>query len=302
MLQPFAGERARLHTLLPDGLFLRTAAFPLPEFFFRRGFGFGSRIRFGCRIFGYGLPADRFHDVEQGELRGSLLLLPLGLPPGAESLPFLLREAEKVIQGHDRLLRDGFLRFRPAYGRFLCGSFRCPRYGMSLPRHGNRPHLSDAFLKAFRPYIYQFAQLAHRREAEIKVKVEVFRQVLVQHPFQVCGDGIHAPVMQEDACRFAVGVGSHMAARMDNGGGTLEVFVLCRAVLLRTDLDEGFFKAGIFPFGCRVLLQHNEVAAHLRTGIVGKQVVGQADGGQEPRPFHQVLAHGSAHRGVHHPL
>ena len=93
-----------------------------------------------------------------------------------------------------------------------------------------------------------------------------------------------------------------MAARMDNGGGAFEILVLGRAVGLRADFHEGFFKAGVFPFGCRFLLQHNEVAAHLRTGIVGKEVVGQADGGQEPRPFHQILAHGSAHRGVHHPL
>ena len=93
-----------------------------------------------------------------------------------------------------------------------------------------------------------------------------------------------------------------MAARMDNGGGTLEVFVLCRAVGLRADFHEGFFKAGVFPFGCRFLLQHNQVAAHLRSGIVGKEVVGQADGGQKPCPLHEVLAHGRAHRGVHHPL
>ena len=93
-----------------------------------------------------------------------------------------------------------------------------------------------------------------------------------------------------------------MAARMDNGGGTLEVFILGRAVGLRADFHEGFFKAGVFPFGCRFLLQHNQVAAHLRSGIVGKEVVGQADGGQKPCPLHEVLAHGSAHRGVHHPL
>ena len=149
MFQPFTGEGARLHALLPGGLFLRPAAFQLPEFFFRRGCGYGCR--FGLcspgRLFcgrcgnsipfaGYGLAADRLHDVEQGKLRGRLLLLPLGLPPGAERLPFLLREAEKVVQGHQRLLRDGFLRFRADNGRFFHNRLRRFRRDTLLFRLG----------------------------------------------------------------------------------------------------------------------------------------------------------------------
>ncbi len=108
-----------------------------PKFFFRRGLGAaagsGCAVRAGFSagdaamaspLVGYGLAAERFHNVEQGELRGVLLLLPLGLPSGAERLPFLLCEAEKVVQGHQWLLRDGFLRFRADNGRFFHNRLR----------------------------------------------------------------------------------------------------------------------------------------------------------------------------------
>ena len=148
MFQPFTGEGAWLHALLPCGLFLRPAALPFPEFFFRRGLGCGCRFGLcspgrlfcgrcgnGIPFSGYGLAAERFHNVEQGELRGLLLLLPLGLPSGAERLPFLLCEAEKVVQGHQWLLRDGFLRFRADNGRFFHNRLRRFRRDTLLFRH-----------------------------------------------------------------------------------------------------------------------------------------------------------------------
>lgn len=96
MFQPFTGEGAQLHTFLTGVFFHLPATFQLPAFPFRRGCGIGC---YGSRVFGYGLPADRFYNVEYGKLCSDLLLLPLGFPPGTESLALFLRETEEVIQG-----------------------------------------------------------------------------------------------------------------------------------------------------------------------------------------------------------
>ena len=89
---------------------------------------------------------------------------------------------------------------------------------------------------------------------------------------------------------------------MDDGGGMLEILVLGCSISLCAYLDKGAFKRGVFLSGKRVLLQDDQVAAHLRPGIVGKEVIGQADSREQPGLVHQVLPHRVGHGGVHHPL
>lgn len=69
--------------------------------------------------------------------------------------------------------------------------------------------------------------------AEIQVQIELFREVAVKEILHVGGDGFHTPVMQVDACRLAVGIGTDMATCMHDGGGMLEILVLRRPVGLR---------------------------------------------------------------------
>ena len=131
--------------------------------------------------------------------------------------------------------------------------------------------------------------------AEIQVQVELFREIAIKEILHVGGDGFHAPVMQVDACRLTIGVGTDMPTCMHNSGCTLEILVLCRPVGLRADFDERPFKRGVFPLGKCVLLQDDQVAAHLCTGTICKEVVGQADSREQPGPVHQVLPYGCAH-------
>ena len=85
--------------------------------------------------------------------------------------------------------------------------------------------------------------------AEIQVQVELFREVAVKEILHVGGDGFHTPVMQVDACRLSVGIGTDMGTCMHNGGGMLEILVLCCPVGLRADFDEKTVRAGCIPFG-----------------------------------------------------
>ena len=80
--------------------------------------------------------------------------------------------------------------------------------------------------------------------AEIQVQVELFREVAVKEILHVGGDGFHTSVMQIDACRLAVGIGTDMATCMHDGGGMLEILVLRRPVGLRADFDERPFERG----------------------------------------------------------
>ena len=90
--------------------------------------------------------------------------------------------------------------------------------------------------------------------SEIQVQVELFREIAVKEILHVGGDGFHAPVMQVDACRLTVGVGTDMPTCMHNSGGTLELLVLCRPVVLRAYFYESVFKRGVLPMGKRILL------------------------------------------------
>lgn len=90
--------------------------------------------------------------------------------------------------------------------------------------------------------------------SEIQVQVELFREIAVKEILHVGGDGLHAPVMQVDACRLTVGIGTDMPTCMHNSGGTLEILVLCRPVILRADFHESVFKRGVLPLGKRILL------------------------------------------------
>ena len=56
--------------------------------------------------------------------------------------------------------------------------------------------------------------------AEIQVQIELFREFAVKEILHVGGDGFHTPVMQVDAPRLAVGIGTDMATCMHDGGGT----------------------------------------------------------------------------------
>ena len=76
----------------------------------------------------------------------------------------------------------------------------------------------------------------------VEVQIELFREVAVKEILHVGGDGFHTPVMQVDACRLAVGIGTDMATCMHDGGGMLEILVLRRPVGLRADFHERPFE------------------------------------------------------------
>ena len=89
---------------------------------------------------------------------------------------------------------------------------------------------------------------------------------------------------------------------MDNPFGmTTQVFVGVETLTVEMHSAQQLVVIGQFLFA-DVLLQDNQIAADLRSGIVGKEVVRQADDGNHVRLFEQLDAGGFVLRGVEYSL
>lgn len=108
--------------------------------------------------------------------------------------------------------------------------------------------------------------------------------------------------MPIDHCGFAVGIGVQHRFRVDNPFGmAVQVFVGIETATVGMYLTQQLVVVGQLLFS-DVFLQDDEIAADFRSGIVGKEVVGQADDGDHIRLFEQLGAESFVLGRVQHAL
>ena len=111
------------------------------------------------------------------------------------------------------------------------------------------------------------------------------------------------PLESIDHCGFAVQIHVPAGSRMQNQMGMSGYqAVLHDAVAVIGRLHELLLPRSAQGLPAAVLLQHNQVAARLRAGIVGEQVVGQAQSGDEIAAVYQPLPNRGVAGGIQHAL
>ena len=137
--------------------------------------------------------------------------------------------------------------------------------------------------------------------AFVQLPVEMPLHILREHIRQRTGDAFHASGVGELHRRFPVRVRAHFGRGLHHAVERLEAVVYRNAVRERACFDKVPLPLGEGAGG-RVLLQNDKVAAHLRSGMVCKEVVRQPHGRDQIAPLHQPLPHGSIALRVGHAL
>ena len=102
-------------------------------------------------------------------------------------------------------------------------------------------------------------------------------EILVEHTTQIPGDACCLALMQIDHSGLPVGVGVKFRRRMHDAFRVVDEIGIVGQVGFRVGLYHGHQPLVLRHFRLfNVLLQYNQVAAHLRTSIVREQVVRQA--------------------------
>ena len=135
----------------------------------------------------------------------------------------------------------------------------------------------------------------------IAFEAEIPSEILPEHLLQHFRDALRSPGVGKLHCRFPVGVGTHLRGSMHHPVECPERVVYRDAVGERARFDKVAVprREGT---GGGVLLQDDQVAAHLRSGVLGKEVVREPHGGYQVAPLHKPLADRLVPRGIGHPL
>ena len=230
--------------------------------------------------------------------------------------PLLFREAEQVVKAHYRRLYFGLLHFRECSTRFICSCrpYRILRNGLLSPQgllsDALRPlrpcrfFLQDGFRRCTcRLLLSPLADTFERpRDIHVAAHFEAFVKILREHTTQIRPDALRTALMPIDHCGLAVGIGVQHRFRVDNPFGmAVQVFVGIETATVGMYLTQQLVVVGQLFFS-DILLQDDEIATDLRSGIVGKKVVGQADDGDHIRLFEQLGAEGFVLGRVQHTL
>ena len=209
---------------------------------------------------------------------------------------FLRREAEQVVKGHYRRLYFGFL--------LSCRCGRacrfCPR---GILRCGSQPCILRSQGRFRRPYLRRLLlfQPCVPNAAGVEAHDQTCVQVPVEQPAQAVRDAFRAALVPIDHCGLAVGVGVQLRARADDLFLVLDEIAVGAYAAQRPRSGKQPFIFGQ-PLFAGVFLQDDKVAAHLRPGIVGKEVVRQTDSGNQTCLFHHFEPYRFVLRGVQHAL
>ena len=120
--------------------------------------------------------------------------------------------------------------------------------------------------------------------------------------FQVFAHCLNTTLMDGEQGGFAVWVCPVLHLRVPERSDAHRIFILDDTVPDVRCTDKPFFLLGQLPVLCRVFLQDNEVAAHFRPGMVGKQVVGQPYHRHDISVLHDMPADKLVLRGVQYTL
>ena len=137
--------------------------------------------------------------------------------------------------------------------------------------------------------------------AFVQLPVEMPLHILREHIRQRTGDAFHAPGVGELHRRFPVGVRAHFGRGLHHAVERSEAVIYRNAVRKRARFDKVPLPLGEGA-GDRVLLQDDKIAAHLRSGMVGKEVVRQPHGCDQIAPLHQPFPHGFVAFRIGHTL
>ena len=207
--------------------------------------------------------------------------------------PFFFRKAEQVVQAHDQRLDFGFLLF--GKGGRSCGYFDLHGGGFLLyrlvvvgrlygllfffrPCAELHPIFGGRFRRSGRRLLLCPSSDTFERSRNIHIPphIESFVEILREHPAQICADTLRTALMQIDHCGLAVGIGVLHGFRMNDTCPVEKEAIHDNTRFQQNGAEKLviLFRETLFAL---VLLQDNKVAADLRSGIVGKEVVRQPD-------------------------
>ena len=258
--------------------------------------------------------------VEQRRLTGLRQLGTIapatGLAARLGDAPLLFREAEQIVKAHYRRLYFGLLLFQRCGSRLIClrRPYRILRYGLLSPQsllldglrlfRPCRLFLQDRFRRRllFLPLSPLADTFERPRDIHVAAYVETFVEILREHTPQICCDAFRAALVPIDHRGLAVGIGVQHRFRMDDPFGmAVQVFVSVETATVEMHPAQRLVVLGQ-PLFSDVLLQDDQIAADLRSSVVGKEVVRQTNDGDHVRLFEHLDAGGFVLGRVQHAL